>query len=142
MLRALALPLSLIWSTFAVAGNCTAPAPEDFAPFFSRFSDDKSFSVERTVFPLRALKWEYGVDSKGRDESAPRRFTVSKKRYAATPSVSNTIKDNGLTSRYKPEKTGAVVVEIFKEGSDWFTSHHFKRVGNCWYLYEYQDHSL
>jgi hypothetical protein len=142
MIRTLALFLLLMWSVLAVAGNCTGSYQEEFAPFFSTFAADKSFSVERTRFPLRAMKWEYGIDSKGKDESAPRRFNVSKEKFASTPSIATTIKDHGLTSRIKSVQTRIAVVELFKEGSDWFTSHHFKRVGNCWYLYEYQDHSL
>ena len=142
MIRALGLLLSVMYSALAGAHDCAATSPESFSVFFAKFADDKPFSVSRTLFPLRALKWEYGIDSKGKDESAPSRFTVPKNRYAATPSISATIKEHGMTSRIKSAESHMVVVEIFKDGSDWYTSHHFKRVGNCWYLYEYQDHSL
>ena len=142
MRRTLVLIVLLLQATLAVAGVCTASSPEEFAPFFSKFSDDKHFAVSRTVFPLRALKWEYGIDSQGKDESAPRRFRIPKAKYETTPSLSSSMKEHGLTSRVKGVSTRSAIVEVFKEGTDWLTSHHFKRIGRCWFLYEYQDHSL
>lgn len=142
MIRTLVLFLLLMCSALATADNCTVSSPEEFASFFSKFSDNKMFSVERTKFPLRALKWEYGIDSKGKDESGSRRFNVSKEKYAAMPSISTVIKEQDLTSQIKSVQTRVAVVDVFKESSDWFSSYHFKRVGNCWYLYEYQAHSL
>lgn len=142
MRRTLILTFLLLQSALAVAGVCAASSPEEFAPFFSKFSDDKHFAVSRTVFPLRVLKWEYGIDSQGKDESAPRRFRISKSQYETTPSLSSSMKENGLVSRVKSVSTRSAIVEVFKEDTDWLTSHHFKRVSRCWYLHEYQDHSL
>ena len=138
MFRILALFLSLMSSTLAIAGKCTASSPEEFASFYSNFADDKSFSMERTRFPLHAVKWEYGMDSRGKDESTPRRFKVSKEKFAAMPSISTTVQAHGLISRIRLVSRNVAVVELFKEGSDWFTSHHFKRIGNCWSFYEYR----
>lgn len=142
MIRTSLLILLTISPALASAGKCNAPAQEDFAIFFSRFSDDKRFSVERTMFPLRVVKWEYGLNAKGQDESAARRYTVAKDRLAAMPPLSTTVKNQGLSTRFQSVRSRLAVVEIFKEGSDWFTEHHFKRVGHCWFLFEYQDHSL
>ena len=138
----LVLFVLLLQSALAVASVCNASSPEEFAPFFSKFSGNKHFAVSRTLFPLRALKWEYGIDSHSKDESAPRRYHISKAQYESTPSLSSSMNEHGLTSREKSIGKCTAIVEVFREGTDWVTSHHFKRIGHCWFLYEYQDHSL
>jgi hypothetical protein len=137
---ALILIFLLLHTTFAAAGVCSTPAAETFEKFFSRFSTDKHFSVSRTLFPLRALKSV--ANARSDDESLPRRFHISRPQYEAMPSLAAYMDENALGSRLKHPGKRVATVEIFKEDSDWLTSHHFKRIGNCWFLYEYQDHSL
>jgi hypothetical protein len=138
-----AIILSMMFYSALSAGSaCESVKREDFSVFFSRFSDDRQFAFNRTIFPLRALKWEYGIDSNGKDESAPVRSRISKEKYASAPSLSVYMKENGLTSKIKSSTSRSAVVEVFKDGTDWLTTRHFVRKGNCWFLYEYQDHSL
>jgi hypothetical protein len=142
MHRFVALALLMLYSTLSVAGVCESVAPEEFAVFFSKFTDDKQFSIGRTIFPLRALKWEFGIDASGKDESAPVRSRIPKEKYANAPSLSAYMRENGLTAKIKNVTSRSAVVEVFKDGTDWLTTRHFVRKGNCWFLYEYQDHSL
>ena len=138
-----AILLSLMFYSALSAGSvCESVAREDFSVFFSRFSDDRQFAINRTIFPLRALKWEFGIDSNGKDESAPVRSRITKAKYAGAPNLSVYMKENGLTSKIKSATSRFAVVEVFKDGTDWLTTRHFERKGNCWFLYEYQDHSL
>jgi hypothetical protein len=138
-----AILLSLMFYSALSAGSvCEPVAPEDFLEFFSRFSDDRQFAINRTIFPLRALKWEFGIDANGKDESAPVRSRIPKAQYASGPSLSVYMKENGLTSKIKSATSRSAIVEVFKDDSDWLTTRHFVRKRNCWFLYEYQDHSL
>ncbi|MDD5329008.1 MAG: hypothetical protein PHX38_03320 [Sulfuricella sp.] len=136
--------LAILWahSALVMASDCNARTPEAFPDFFSRFAADKGFSVKRAIFPLQAVKWEFGVDANGKDEPAPVRFRISKAQFESAPSLSNHMRENGLTSRTKSVGSKSAAVDVFKEDTDWLTTHHFVRRGNCWFLYKYEDSSL
>ncbi|MBS1190553.1 MAG: hypothetical protein H6R10_2345 [Rhodocyclaceae bacterium] len=88
MLRLLAFVFLVGLPQQSFAAVCKAGEPEDFSAFFTHFSDDKPFAVSRTLFPLRQLRWEYGIDSKGNDVSSPVPSRASKAEFSATPSLS------------------------------------------------------
>ncbi|MBS1190554.1 MAG: hypothetical protein H6R10_2346 [Rhodocyclaceae bacterium] len=52
------------------------------------------------------------------------------------------MRENGLVSKIRKLAARIAVVEVFKPDSDWLTTYHFLRKGNCWFFHEYQDHSL
>lgn len=140
--RLLLLICLLFLAVPGLAGACEAAQPESFAPFFTRFAADKGFAVSRTQYPLQVLVWEYGVDAGGKDASAARRSQVSRVADAKAPSLSASMRDQGLTSRPKHVGPRTAVVEVFKPDTDWLMTYHFRRLGRCWYLQEFQNHSL
>lgn len=98
--------------------------------------------MKRTTFPLRVLKWEYGLDENGKDESAPVVTYVSKAKYLNSPTISEHMQENKLEAKIK-KLTGQVsVVEIYFPDSSWVNTFHFRRIGHCWSFHELQDHSL
>lgn len=137
----LAVILVLLCPTISIADSCKAVDREEFSSFLSRFMKDHSFSVSRTLFPLKSLKWEYGLDGDGKDDSAPRRSLISKLEYEKSLSPATSMKKNGLAFKIKGIKPRSAIVEVFKPDTGWLESYHFIRKGNCWYLDEFQDHS-
>jgi hypothetical protein len=137
----LAAILVLLYPTLSIADSCKAADPEEFGSYFSKFMEDHGFSVSRTFFPLKALQWEYGLDENGKDDSAPRRFHISKLEYEKSLSLATSMKKNGLAFKIKGVKTRSAIVEVFKPDTGWLMSYHFIRKGNCWFLDEFQDHS-
>ena len=121
---------------------CSSSRPEAFAAFFERFSVEPAFAINRTVFPLQVLKWEYGVDNSGKDESAPVKSSLAKDSFAKWKSLNSYMKDNGLQARVKKVTAIAAVVDIFKDSSDWLVSYHFKVKSGCWYLWQYEEQSV
>jgi hypothetical protein len=130
------IPLHLI------AGECWSTETEDFTAFFFRFANEKPFAVTRTIFPLKQVRWEDGIDAKGNDDSAPIYSSISKVEFSAEPSLSTYMKENGLVANIKQLATNDAVVEVFKPDTDWLTTYHFLLKDNCWFLHEYHDHSL
>lgn len=122
--------------------SCQAQQTEDFSPFFKTFSQSKPFAIERTITPLKQVVWEYGLDENGKDASIARTVEVSAAQYKASPTLAAYMQENGLTSKTKSTTENIAVVEVFMPASDWLLSYHFVRRGNCWYLQEFQDHSL
>lgn len=126
----------------ALAVDCSASRPEAFAPFFDRFSSEPAFALSRTVFPLQVLKWEYGLDSGGKDVSAPVKSLLSRDAFAQQSALKNYWADNGLQARIKKVAPAAAAVEVSKDSSDWLVSYRFKIKSGCWYLWQYEDQSL
>lgn len=127
-------------ATFAL--DCSYARPEAFASFFERFGKEPAFAISRTVFPLQFLKWEYGIDSSGKDESAPVKSFLPKESFANWKALNSYMKDNGLQFRFKKVTATVAVVDVFKDSSDWLVSYHFKVKSGCWYLWQYEDQSL
>ena len=88
MTRAYILLWLLIFPMLACAGKCDAPERENFLTFFFRFSGDKDFAIARTVYPLKVLAQQYGIDELGNDVSRVIRFSRTKKQDAELPSLS------------------------------------------------------
>jgi hypothetical protein len=141
-MRALsAVILALLFPSISLADGCNATTREDFGSFFSKFREDQGFSVNRTHFPLKAFQWEYGLDENGKDDSAPRRYRISKFEYEKSPSLSASMKKEGLDFKIKSIKARTAIVEVFKPDTGWLMSYRFIRKGNCWFLDEFGDHS-
>lgn len=134
----------LFFCIFLLSANaCTIPANEDFSTFFSRFSGEKTFAESRTIYPLRVLTWEYGIDENGKDESAPILSYVYKQEDEKHLNLLSTyMKENGLKSEIESLTPDAAVVHVFKEDTDWSMTYHFSRKGKFWFLSEFQNHSL
>ena len=132
--------LAFLLPTLAQA--CSTNNPEVFAPFFSRFSNEQGFAVQRTDTPLRMLRWEYGLNDKGQDESSPVTSSLSREEYAKWPSLKTYMQANGLQAKVKSLTNKAAVVDVYKDGSDWLVLYHFKRVAGCWRFWQYEDQSL
>lgn len=125
------------------ASACTTTANEDFSIFLSRFSEEKTFAKSRTIYPLKVLTWEYGIDENGKDESAPILSYISKQEDEKyLNSLSSYMKENGLKSKIESLTPDAAVVHVFKEDTDWSMTYHFSRKGRSWYLIEFQNQSL
>ena len=142
MIRRFLLAMPFLASSWAFAAECSSRSPEAFNEFLARFSREQVFAVERTVFPLRILKWAYGLDEQGKDASSPVKSTLSREVDRQWPTREAHIRGQGLNQRVVSRSANAVIIEIFKEGSDWLTSYHFKNKAGCWYLWQFEDKSL
>lgn len=140
--RSLAFLIAVTITAPAYAFDCKAREPESFATFFSHFSDDKQFATSRTIYPIRSIKWEFGVDDNGNDVSAPTRSTISREKNSKAPTLSAYMTENGLTARTKPLSQRVVEVEVLKPNTDWIVIFRFARKGHCWFFTEYEDQSL
>jgi chlorite dismutase len=121
--------------------KCQVTTIERFAPFFSQFADSKEFADNRTLYPLKVTRNEYGVDANGRNASLKIQSMVSKAENASYPTLSVFMQTNSLESKRKTLSSRSAVVEVFRPDSDWLLSYHFQRRSNCWYLLRVEDHS-
>lgn len=140
-----ALLFVAIFFTAAIDANARGCMPNNrelFAPFLQRFSTEPAFALKRTVLPLRVLKWEYGIDENGEDESAPIKSFVSKRDYLRWPTLDSYMKNNNLSSSVDRQTRSAVVLRVFQQDSDWPMLYHFKLWKGCWYFWQYEDQSL
>ncbi len=144
LMRKLVLAALLLVGSFSVlASECTQRMPESFDTFLERFSSDHDFAIRRTVFPLRILKWEYGLDEKGKDVSAPEKWNISRSDYAGWPKLDAALKDNKqLAFRIGRNSGTKAVFEVFQPNTDWIVLFHFKAKKGCWYFWQYEDKSL
>lgn len=126
----------------ANAVECSPKTPEPFARFLQRFSTEPIFSVKRTVLPLRTLKWEYGLDDKGKDASAPVKSFISARDYLQWPTLDSYMISNTLRSAIDSQGRTAAVLKVFKPDTDWQMLYHFKRQKGCWLFWKYEDQSL
>jgi hypothetical protein len=88
------------------------------------------------------MKWEYGLDSGGKDASAPVKSSLSKDAFAQQSALKNYWADNGLQACIKKIAPAAAAVEVSKASSDWLVSYRFKIKSGGWYLWQYEDQSL
>jgi hypothetical protein len=143
-MRKLVLAALLLVGSFSVlASDCTQRKPESLDNFLERFSTDHDFANTRTIFPLRVLKWEFGLDEKGKDVSAPEKWKISRSDYAGWPRLDKVLKDNKqLASRISSNSGTKAIFEIFQPNTDWIVLFHFKSQKGCWYFWQYEDRSL
>ena len=140
-----ALLFAVAFLATAAAGNaaeCSPDNPEPFASFLQRFSMEPKFAVNRTVLPLRMLKWEYGLNDKGEDDSATVKSFVSKRDYLKWPTLDSYIKGNNLTSAIDSQTRTAAILNVLKQDTDWQMLYHFKSQKGCWFFWQYEDQSL
>jgi hypothetical protein len=130
------------YCSIARAQTCDAQKPENFHQFFVKFSESKRFAVSRSLFPLKVVQWEYGVDENGKEESSTKISYTEKIVFQTTPPLSAYMREHGLESKIKSTKSNSSIVEVFKPETCWVETWHFVRKGNCWYFHEHQDHSL
>lgn len=126
----------LLGSSISKAG-CNIKSPENFATFFSMWSSNKKFSVERTIFPLRTIKYDSGGD-----EPEPIYGLVTKVEFEHGPSTIEHMKANSLQHSVSSVTAKTATVKIFKDGTDWQYEYHFQNHGGCWYFYEFENQSL
>lgn len=125
------------------AGECSANEPELFSAFVERFSSEKDFALKRTQLPLQTLKWEFGLDDKGRDAPTARKSSVSRSDYSNKLWLGNVLKENQqLSSRVDKVAGNNAVLEVFQPNTDWLVKLHFKRQKGCWFYWQYEDRSL
>jgi hypothetical protein len=134
--------LMLLFSTSSYSGDCSTEKPELFNNYLSRFSTDGVFSSTRTIFPLRVLVWEYGLDENGKDDSGPAETLISIAEYKKWPTLKDMMVKNGLSNKIKSQTKDDVVLELYKEGTDWQIDYYFKNKNGCWYFWKYENASL
>lgn len=132
----------LIFCQAAHAGARSAQGLEDFGQFLTRFAADKEFAMNRTIYPYPSQYLEYGIDPDGNDEPRPVRSTVSKEEDAHYPALRAYMEKNGMRSQIAELKSARAVVKVFKPDTDWLMEFYFRREGNCWFMTEFQNHSL
>ena len=132
----------LIAFVSASYAKCEATTKESFVVFFPRFAASKVFATDRTIYPSKTIRHEYGLDSRGKDVDVSVETVVTKKMDARYPSIGEFMKTNSMESKQKSLSSSNAVVDIFKPDSDWLLSYHFQLRGKCWYLYHIEDHSL
>lgn len=134
--------LLLLSPVLATAGTCESKHTEKFAAFFDRFSTEKAFAIDRTLYPLRLRVWEYGLDEKGNDTSSPILKLVTKNQDQSEPSLSTYMEENNLNFKITESSQKSTKVHLFKEGTDWSTVYHFVNKNRCWFLRDIEDFSL
>jgi hypothetical protein len=122
--------------------KCQVTTVERFASFFTQFADGKEFASNRTLYPLKVIRNEYGVDANGKDEQKKVESMVSKAADASYPTLHVFMQTNSLKSELKTLSSRSAVVEVFKPDTDWLLTYHFQRRGNCWHLQQIENHSL
>ncbi|MFA7293590.1 MAG: hypothetical protein WC023_15230 [Rhodocyclaceae bacterium] len=133
----------LVMSLTGQASDCSPQKPEPFDSFLKNFSSAQDFALKRTVFPLRMLKWEFGLDEQGKDVSAPEKWAISRGEYDGWPTLSEALKENKqLTSRVGSITAAKVVLEVFQPNTDWLVLFHFRTQKGCWFFWQYEDRSL
>lgn len=134
--------LALFSHPAGASESCFSRRTEAFPAFFAHFSRDAAFAAARTVDPLPVLKWEYGVNDKGDDESAPVKSTVSRASFAQSLPLSEYMDKNGLRSEILFHNARGARVKVFKPDTDWQVQYHFRAVRGCWHLIQLEDESL
>jgi hypothetical protein len=142
ILQAPTLIFLLCFSMVSHADACDQRTPENFKQFFSKFSSDKNFSTGRKIYPYPSQYLEYGIDPSGNDEPKPVPSRVTKEQDAHYPALADFMKENGLTSEITELRSRSAIVKVFKQDTDWLMEFYFRRKGNCWFMTEFQDHSL
>lgn len=136
--------VALIFTAFPMltfGQECSNEYPEVFERFFEHFSTNTAFALSRTRLPLQKLKWEYEIDEKGNDSSAPEKSTIFRDDYISWPSLAAYMEKNGLAIIRRRKNGRDMVVDINKESTDWLFSYHFKMESGCWYFWQYEDQS-
>lgn len=140
----------LLWATVAaivsaaptaIAGECHSSQPEAFPRFFEQFAADKPFSVSRPVYPGYVVR--HDVEAEMENPGAHTvRIPVSREDDAATPTIAEQVRKNGMRTRIRELSSTQAVIELFKPDTDWLLSYHFESRRGCWYLHHVEDHSL
>ncbi len=145
MLKILIRALSILTFLFWVVGCADAATQnEDFNLFFTQYSTNKTFSLSRSIFPIRSFKYEYGVDQHGKEETAVIETRVVSDTLAKQPTLSEYATTNGLSIEIQPAHANSPkrIVKVYKQGTDWLIEYHFIKTDNLWYLNETHDYSL
>ncbi|HYD60332.1 MAG TPA: hypothetical protein VEC35_08250 [Noviherbaspirillum sp.] len=126
----------------AFAAACSPKNPESFTLFLQRFSLEPTFALKRTIFPLQILRWEYGVNERGEDESAPVISRIAKSEYSGWTLLDTYMRNNGLSSEIESKGKHKAVLKVFKDGTDWQMLYRFKLRNGCWFFWQFEDESL
>ena len=139
MLKFILYALIIFTANIAHAGQCTVKKIENFYDFYSRFSTDKVFSMQRTIYPLKNKLWS--PDDKTDVAIFKENYTTLEE-DKIQPNLLKYLRENHLESEFKKVTEKEYLVEVYKPDTDWLLYFHFQRTGNCWYLYETEDFSL
>lgn len=125
--------------TDVFAGQCTLKEIESFYDFYARFSTDKSFSMQRTIYPLKNKLWS--PDDKT-DVAIFKEVYTKFEDDKTQPPLLTYLRENQLENKFTKRTNKEYLVEVYKPDTDWLLYFHFRRNGNCWFLYEVEDYSL
>jgi len=139
-MRLLLTFLFLVISNTSIA-LCNSGVDENFGIFLAKFSDEKKFSVNRTLYPTYTLRHEYGVEN-GKEVHSTVKTIITKDDDSATPTIAEILRINSMETKVKSTNSTNAVVNVYKPDTDWLLSYHFKLRGSCWYLHHIEDHSL
>lgn len=138
----LALFLSLFILTSGYAHTCKVSSSENFQIFFDRFLVEKEFAISRTVYPVRHLKQEYGLNENGQEDSSATLTLLTEKQYKEALPLSTFIQENKLIFEIKMRSKNVATVKVYKSDTDWVLEYHFIQKHRCWFLREIEDLSL
>lgn len=133
--------LALMALAPASYAQCEAQAKEPFADFFTRFAASKAFAINRTLYPTKTIRHEYGLED-GKEVHDKVETTVTRVMDATSPTITELLQRNSMESKQRSLSSRVAVVEVFKPDSDWLLTYHFQARGNCWYLHHIEDRSL
>jgi hypothetical protein len=120
---------------------CDSKQTENFSRFFSSFSSDKAFAINRTIYPFVTTRYEYRMED-GKQQITERRRKVAKQDDAKYPPLDEYMKSIGLEPKPQEVSEKEAVVELSKPGSSGLLTYHFSLMRGCWYLREIRNHSL
>jgi hypothetical protein len=120
---------------------CSPNQPEDFAAFFTNFSNDKSFALSRTVYPSSRVRYTYMLEN-GKQEITEFKRQVKKQDDIKYPALGDYMKTTGIIATPQGVSQIEAVVELSKPDASLLFTYHFSAKQGCWFLTEIQRHVL
>ncbi|PPD13531.1 MAG: hypothetical protein CTY27_06180 [Methylotenera sp.] len=120
--------------------SCKYDDDRSFEQFFSRWSVDKAFSLERTKNPLANFIYIAGNENQKEGEKV-KTFHSSTEELAGYLTLHQYESKNGLSHKIKTLTNDRAIVSVFLSDSDWLLDYHFIRLDGCWFLEEVHDYS-
>lgn len=137
MVKLALLALMMFTATNAVASQCNVKVLEEFDDFFTRFSTDKQFSMQRTIYPLKNKLWSTQIE-----ESSFKITYTTFEEDKRNPILLTYLRENHLEHLFTKINQKESLIKIYKPDTDWLLNFYFQRRGHCWYLYETEDFSV
>lgn len=117
--------------------TCESSRDENFEKFFAHWITNKSFSLQRTKYPLKQVRY-----TDGEEHTSEQIDYISKANEVNQPTLRDYENKHGLTHTIKLQDKNQIIVSLFKPDTDWLYKYVFIKSNRCWFLEEVHDYSL